>query len=58
MTHYVARFTPASRADTSEGASPFLRSRLILTAQNLAEAVKGADSYVIQRIFKKIPTSG
>jgi len=58
MTHYVARFTPASKAHASEGASPFLRSRLLLTAQNLADVVKGADTYAMQRIFRKIPTSG
>ena len=58
MTHYVASFTPASWAHRSEGTSPFLRSRALLTAEDLAEAVEGADNYVAQRIFRNIRTSG
>ena len=53
MTHYVA-----SWAHVSEGASPFLRSRALLTADDLAEAVEGADNYIAQRIFRNIRTSG
>jgi ATP-dependent helicase IRC3 len=58
MAHYVATFSPASWVNTSGGASPFLRSRVLLFAENLAAAVKGADSYVEQRIFRNIRTSG
>jgi len=56
-TCYVASFTPASWA-TSKGASPFLHSRTLLTAENLAEAVKNVDNYVAQRVFQNIRTSG
>lgn len=54
---YVASFTPASWA-TRKGASPFLQSRTLLVAGNLAEAVKNVDSYVAQRVFQNIRTSG
>ena len=48
---YTAWFTPASFHNKSEGAPPLLRSRALLKAANLAEAVRGADTYATRRVY-------
>ena len=52
---WVATYTPATMpAETAYALkiSPFQRSRQILSAETLAEAVKGADKYATAKIMK------
>ena len=56
-SHYVARFTPRSGVGASEG-SPYRTSRSFLSADDISEVLKGADNYVLNRLFRKTPTAG
>jgi len=58
MTHYVARFNPAAidkETATTLSVSPYFRSRPLLTAQLLPEAVRGCETYVERTVMKGLP---
>ncbi|KZP10559.1 P-loop containing nucleoside triphosphate hydrolase protein [Athelia psychrophila] len=52
--HYEAHFTPATLDRATAAAfkmSPFLRSRKVLTAANLSDAVRGCDTYAKTKVI-------
>ncbi|KAF5374878.1 hypothetical protein D9758_000323 [Tetrapyrgos nigripes] len=54
-THYSASFTPAALdKGTAKGLkiSPFFRSRHVLTAKKLDEAIRGCDTYVKTKVIR------
>ncbi|KAG1833736.1 P-loop containing nucleoside triphosphate hydrolase protein [Suillus variegatus] len=54
-THYRATFTEATMHMPSAKAfkvSPFMRKRLILTAETLRDAIRGCDTYAVQKVLR------
>lgn len=54
-THFEGRFVPAmldKLTASSFHLSPFMRSRKVLTAENLSDAVRGCDTYVINNVVR------
>lgn len=57
--HYVAHFTPAAPKEKADAAkhSFYMPRRQILTAKTLGDAVRGCDTYIINKIYPSSPTS-
>ncbi|KAG1749940.1 P-loop containing nucleoside triphosphate hydrolase protein [Suillus paluster] len=54
-THYRATFTEATMHMPSAKAfkvSPFMRKRLIMTAETLSDAIRGCDTYAAQKVLR------
>lgn len=54
-THYRATFTEATMHMPSAKAfkvSPFMRKRLIMTAETLGDAIRGCDTYAAQKVLR------
>ncbi|KAH9837204.1 P-loop containing nucleoside triphosphate hydrolase protein [Rhodofomes roseus] len=59
--HFVAHYTPATLPMVTAlmlKISPYQKSREILKAQTLAEAIRGAETYAIQKVVKGPTASG
>ncbi|KAG1825879.1 P-loop containing nucleoside triphosphate hydrolase protein [Suillus subaureus] len=55
LTHYRATFTEATMHMPSAKAfkvSPFMRKRLIMTAETLSDAIRGCDTYAAQKVLR------
>jgi len=54
-TYFEGRFVPAmldKMTASSFNLSPFMRSRQVLTADNLSDAVRGCDTYAIKKVIR------
>jgi len=54
-THFDGRFVPAMLDKVTASSlhlSPFMRSRKVLTADNLGDAVRGCDTFVTGKVVR------